>query len=517
MEGSGRGFLASARLLAVLTLASRLLGLARDMLMASVFGARAVLDAFVLAFTVPNLFRRLFGEGALSAAFIPVYAGTLEREGAARARELLSSVATLTAGLLVTIAATGVLACLGWRAWGALSAEAGLALLLTAILLPYLVFICLVAVASGALNTLGRFALPGAMPVLFNCCWLASILLLAPSVGSDPHHQIAAVAAGLTAAGALQLLVLHLALRRAGAAPAPRVCMDDPALRRVGALMGPMLFGAAVFQLNVLVDRMIAYWMIPGEGALSVLYLGMRVTQFPLGIIAVALGTAVFPLLARMASDTREGAGARYRGVFDEAIGVTLFLSVPASVGLLMVREDLVALFFERQAFDAAATGRTSDVLAIYAVGIAFTCVANLVTRALYSIEEVRLPVRVGMVAMLLNLVLNLALVGSLRERGLAIASVISQLVGTGLLMVGLGQLLAERGAHSGWGATLVIALRITLWSALMGLAVWFSNQALAEAGRTLRLAAAVGAGVLVYGAVALLFERESLRRLLRR
>lgn len=510
------GYLSSARLLAVLTLLSRILGLARDVCMARVFGAGKLHDAFVLAFTIPNLFRRLFGEGALSAAFIPVFARTIEAEGEARAKRILANVAFAVGAFLVATAGLGAVAALATRAAWVTEARVRLALLLVAVLLPYLVSICLVALLGGALNTIGRFAETGISPATFNLYWLAGLYVVVPFAGGATEGGIVALAWVLVAAGFLQLGGMLWPLWRRGWLVRPRDVRADPALAEIGRAMAPMLFGIAIFQLNVLVDRLIAWWLVEREGAVSVLYLGNRVMQFPLGIVGVAMGTAAFPLLARLAAS--DASKERYREVLAEAMGVTLFLAVPASLGLVAIRTPFVELFFSGRAFTAEDGARMGAVLAVYGLSIWAACLSNLVTRALYSQHEQRAPVRIGVWMVVLNVVLNLALVFPLQEVGLALATTLVSVATVAWQLVALDRVLARRGhPRLAWRGLLRSLARTTGLALGMCGIVW-GTLALLE-GHPLweRFAYPLAAGTVAYAALARVFEPAMLRAVLRR
>ncbi len=508
-----KSYLASARLLAIMTLISRVLGLVRDMLMASLFGAFLVFDAWVLAFTVPNLFRRMFGEGALSAAFIPTFAQTLEDRGPAPARALLSRICTLLVTMLTGLTLVGVAACLAWRAWANPGERTELFCLLLAVLLPYVIFICLTALLSGALNTLDHFFMPSLAPILFNVLWIITLVLLMTQTSASPRRLILMLAGAVSIAGMAQVALLLPALARQGYLPRPLFELRDPAVRKIGSSMGPILFGVAIFQLNVLTDRLIAWLLVPEEGALSVLYLGNRLMQFPLGVIGIAMGTAVFPLLSRLAAGKQQ---ARFRSVMTESITITLFLAVPASIGLILVREPLIQLFFEHRAFTAQASARTAVVLMWYSLGIWATCLANLATRGFYSLDQVRTPVRIGIWIVLLNLTLNLLLVGPMGEAGLALATALSHVINALALLLLLHRQLLTTGGAGGLSLDSLgrDGIKVALISGAMAGVVAGALHLLADRSLALQLAGAVGSGLLSYLLLAGLIAPDLLRKL---
>ncbi len=513
-QPAGRSYLANAKLLAFMTLISRILGLIRDMAMASLFGAYMVLDAWVLAFTVPNLFRRLFGEGALSAAFIPTFAKAVEGPGPERARRVLSLVSTLLVSVLAVISILGVGACLSYRAYASPDQRTELFCLLLAVLLPYVIFICLTALLSGALNTLDHFLLPSLTPIVFNLIWIAALGWLMQRHGMAPRRLILILAAVVTVAGMVQVALLLPALARRNYLPRPAIDTSDQAVRTIARSMGPIIFGVGVFQLNVLADRLIAWLLIDQEGALSVLYLGNRLMQFPLGIIGIAMGTAVFPLLSRLAAVGRRE---RFIDVLTESIEVTLFLAVPASVGLILIREPLIRLFFEHREFTAQASGRTAMVLMFYSIGIWATCLTNLGTRGFYSLDEVRTPVRIGVWMVLLNVGLNLALVFPMAEAGLALATALTHVVNAVVLLWALHVRLSADGGSGGLAPRPLLTggLRVLVLSLVMSGVVALTMRALETSSQASRLFVPVAAGLASYLLLSWLFAPNILRKLL--
>jgi len=343
-------FIRSAGVISALTLLSRLLGVVRDIACAAVFGAGVVWDAFSFAFRIPNLFRRLFGEGALSAAFLPVFTEHLALNRPQEAWRLAGRVAGALALVLSGILLLGEAALAAMLGLMELSARWRLALMLTAVLLPYMVLICMTALAGAALNSMKRFAMPALAPVVLNACWIAAVLVAAPLVSARPEGRIMAVAAGILLAGVLQLWLQIAALRRLGVRLRLSFSLMHPQVRRVAAAMAPVALGLAAFQINVLLDGVIAISLAgpaggesfrlfgatlpyPMEvGANSVLYYGNRLMQFPLGVFGIALATAVFPTLSHHGPDDGTH-GPRAYGVLSGDVG--LFRPAPAGAGFL--------------------------------------------------------------------------------------------------------------------------------------------------------------------------------------
>ena len=450
MSGS---FIQSARLLAGMTLLSRILGMARDMLAASVFGLTAIWDAFAIAFLVPNLFRRLFGEGALASSFVPVFVEHLERDGKPAASRLLSALCTGVVLILTAVSAAGIVAAL---VLPHVSGDAQVARVcgLLAIMLPYMILICVVAVLSAALNSVGHFAAPAAAPVLLNVFLIGTLLFVA----GDAHEKIVLFAWAVVAAGALQVALQLWPLRAHGIRLRPSLAFDQPGVREIKRLFLPATLGVGILQINELVDKIIAGIFVD-EGGVSALYFSDRFVFLPLSMIGVALATAVLPTLSRAtARDDREGFDAE----FARGLRVAIFLSVPAATGLLLLAEPLIRVVFERGEFDAVATARTARVLFFYSTGLLFFTCNHLFVRAFYAHKDTATPFRIMGSMVALNLVLNLVLVQTpLREAGLALATAI-----TGALnLLALGAALRRRhgvrvgrGVAASLGASLLIA-----------------------------------------------------------
>lgn len=429
----------AVRSVASLTMASRLLGLGREVLTAALLGAGAVSDAFLLAWTLPNLARRVFGEGAFSAALVPVFVDARERGDEAGGRALVNVATTrLALGLclltvllelpllwLRTASGQGLL-----QACGVEAARTVLPLHLTAVLLPHLVLACVAGVVGGALNATGRFALPALTPSLLNLVWVG-LLVLGAGLGGGELFLAELLAWGLLAGGVLVTWVHLLEAGRAGIPIRPALTGVDPErAARVRRLFGSLVLGLALFQLNCLCDQLIAWLLVPA-GGVSALNYANRLIQLPVGVLGVAISTVIFPQLARLAKqgDTR-GAGE----LVDRGTALAAFVSLPAAVGLAFLGEPIVTALFARGAFDAEAAARTARATLFLCPAVVAACLSPVVTRAFYAEEETRLPVQIGAACVGLNLVLNLLLVGPLQEAGLALATSASQLTGLALL-----------------------------------------------------------------------------------
>ena len=437
-----KSFLKSAKTVSLCTLLSRILGLARDIICASFFGTSLAWDAFVVAFKIPNLFRRLFGEGALSAAFIPVFTEYLETKGKKDAWELVNVTGTL---LFIILGSLVVLAEISFSIIPtvfSLNSKWELVLNLLLITFPYMMFICMVAFAMAVLNSLKHFLMPALAPVALNACWILGVLFLTPAFGDTLDTKIFGVAAVILIGGMIQLAIQVPVLRKEGITFWPSLQFSHPGLKRIITLMLPIIFGLAVVQINVLMDSFIAmafakppdgaeHFTLAGisipyplqTGAASVLYYGDRLIQFPLGVFGIAMATAVFPYFSTYAARKD---WTNFNDTFNQAIRVILFIGIPASVGLILLREPLVELFYERNAFTAESTLRTSTVILFYAIGVWAYSTSHVIIRAFYSIQDTKTPVKVGAGMVGLNLILNLTLIWFLREGGLALATAIS-------------------------------------------------------------------------------------------
>lgn len=431
----------SALVVSACTLLSRVLGLVRDVISASVFGDRWVWDVFCLAFRVPNLFRRLFGEGAMSAAFIPVLSEYLETRERADAWALVNVAFTALLTLLAVIVLVGESLFLA-LSWSVPFGPRGiLALKLLGIMFPYVLFICLVALAMAVLNSLDHFFTPAFAPVVLNLCWITGLLLVAPAMGKRPEQQVFGVAIAVVAAGVLQLAIQWPALKAMGVRV--RLCFDfrHPGLVRAVSLLLPVIFGLAVMQCNVLLDSLVAVglsrppegadtiwllgWRIPyplEAGANSVLYYGDRLMQFPLGVFGIAMAAAALPTFSRLAA-RKDRAG--LVAALNHTFRIILFIGIPASVGLAVLREPIVELLYQRGHFGQAAAQRTSMVVLCYSLGVWAYCGVHVLVRAFHSMQDTKTPVKVGASMVAANICLNLTLVWFLREGGLALATAI--------------------------------------------------------------------------------------------
>jgi len=471
--GTGK-VMASAGVVGGFTMVSRVLGLIRDMLMAGVFGMSLHMSAFVVAFTIPNLFRRLFGEGALSAAFMPVFIETRAREGDASAWGLARNVLSLVAVFLTAVVVIGIvgITLVLWLGEGGEKTE--LTLSLSRVMLPYMVFICLAALCMALLNAYHHFATPAAAPALLNVVWIAAVVLVVPCLDSM-NARIHAVAWAVLLAGLLQAGIQIPRMMQYGYRPGLSLRVGDEKVRRILHLMGPASIGMAVTQINVLLDRLMAVWI--GVWAPAALFFAERLIYLPQGLFATALSTVLLPVFSGQAARADH---TRLRETVRYSLCNLLYVMIPASAGLLVLAVPIVQMIFERNAFTEASTAMTALALQCYAPGLLVFSLSKVFVPAFYAMQDTRTPLRTGLVAVCVKLgcsvVLIMTLPTHLKHGGLAAATVI----GEGVNGILLGYMLHRRVGSPGWGTILKTAARCLGASVIMAWASWRSHHLLA-------------------------------------
>lgn len=455
--------------LAGATLLSRALGFLRDCIIAYALGAGPAADAFFVAFRLPNLMRRLFGEGSLTLAFVPVFAQIKNRDGVEAAAAMARASLVWMAILLGTVC---VLAELFAEYVTLLIAPGfsrdpvllGQTVVLVRICFPYALFICGVALCMGILNTFDEFLTPALAPCLMNLV-LIGFGLAAWGLAGRPELYLAW---GVLAAGVAQWLSQQPALRRVGFSWRGAWSLRDPGVLRLARLMPPAVCGAAVYQVNVVLVTMFASTL--AQGAVSYLYYADRLVQFPLGVFGAAIGVAALPSLSNLASSGREE---EFSGVLRDALGLTLFISLPATAGLIALSEPIVAALFGRGSFDPQAVSATAAALEGFCLGLPAFALARPLVAAFYARQDTRTPLRAAALSVCCNLLLALALMPLYRHVGLALAAALSSWVNVGLLLAALAR-------KQGLGrATLVelapAALRMCVLSLACGALAWAS------------------------------------------
>jgi len=509
-------FLRSAKTISACTLVSRILGLVRDKLAAYYFGRGLVWDAFALAFMIPNLFRRLFGEGALSATFIPVFTDYLERRSREDAQRLFS--ATLTLLLIVLSAITLLLEAAIWAGLRIFTWEAtlDLTLRLLQVLTPFLVFVCISAFLSAVLYTHKQFALPAIAPALLNVFWIAGIVIIAPAFGDRLDEKIFGVALGVLIGEVAIMCVQIPPLMRHGFRPRLGLAFREPGLRTIVRNMMPMVVGIAIFQINLVADNLMALFLVAGDGAISSLYFANRLLHFPLALVGFSLSTAIFPTLSRMISS---GNHHRVAGALTSALRSVIFLGLPAGAGLAVLGVPIIQLLFQDGLFGAEDTMRTFWVVASYCGGLWAFCGVQLLVRTFHSVKDTATPVRIGVWMVGLNVLLNLAFVFPMREAGLALATSITSTIQFFLLY----RIVRRHTGALDTGTILRTALKALLLTVVMAglcygvyLIMAWQLPTMSVAHRCLRVFVPMVAAAAVYAAGAHIVKMKELREIVR-
>lgn len=491
-----------------MTLVSRVFGMLRDLVIAMQFGSSAAADAFFVAFRIPNMQRKILGEGAVSAAFIPVFSDLLNTKGEKSAWEMTANLLNILFVLLTTVTLAMIIfspAVVTVFAPGFLNdpEKFELTVKLTRWMAPYLIFIGLAAFCMGILNTFGVFALPAAAPVLLNISMIAGALFISPLM----DEPILGLAIGVLAGGLLQLLVQIPSVIKNGFKFVSSFKIKNPDIIRVGKLMVPIIFGLAVYEINMLVDTLLAS-LLPG-GSISYLYYGNRLVQLPLGVFGVALGVAILPMLSQQAA--RKELSELIKTI---AFGIRLilFITLPATVGLIILRFPIVNTLWERGEFMRVSTEGTVIALLYYSIGLCAFAGIKVIAPAFYSLQDTKTPVKIAAWSMILNIVLNLILMGPLEHGGLALATSLSAFFNILLLVYFLRKRLGLMGGRK----ILTSTLKLILSSTIMGVIIYFCNltwfDPLAPLGiKVLVLTACIFAGIFSFGMISYLMKNEEL------
>lgn len=420
------GLLRAGSIVSVMTLVSRILGFVRDQVLAIMFGAGLVTDVFLVAWKIPNFLRKLFAEGAFAQAFVPVFAEYRKTRGREELLDLAAHVSGTLIVVVLLVTTAGVmfapfLILLFAPGFSDSAEQYELATHMLRITFPYLIFVSLLAYAGSILNTFGRFAVPSITPVLLNICMILAALYLSPLF----PEPIVALAWGVMIAGVFQLLFQLPFLQQIGMLPRPRWGWRHSGVRRILKLMAPVIFGSSVAQINILFDTIIASFLI--TGSLSWLYYSDRLLQFPLGLLGVALATVILP---RLSTEHASASNADYRRTIDWALRIALLLGLPAAIGLLLMAKPLLTSLFEYGQFTPRDTQMASYSLAAYAVGLPAYLLIKVFLPAFFARQNTRTPVRIGVIALITNMILNICLVVPMvmadfiaPHMGLAIAS----------------------------------------------------------------------------------------------
>lgn len=495
------------RIVGLCTIVSRVLGMVRDAVMAATFGNGPLLDAFSVAFRLPNLARVLLGEGVLATALLPAIVADLDQKGALEARRTATALCVFLAGFLVVMVAVAELIAAGLLSVISPHGELARLVWLTMLMLPYVILICVSAQLSAVLHALHHFAIPALVPVVLNAVWLTVLWLVVPTI-ADPVQKLNVICVGVLVGGCLQLLLPIPMLYRLGFTYASGWQGAIPRVRGIVAGVFPVLLGLLVTQINTTIDSLLAWGLAapPGagpesgwpiaSGTASALYLGQRLYQFPLGVFGVSLGTVLYPLFTRHAQ-SRDFAGLRR----DVALGVRLVLAIgiPASVGLFLVAGPLTTLIFQRGEFTTEDSFETARIIQAYGLGVWAFCGLVVVQRALYALEERWIPTRIGIASVVANLVLNMILVWPLGGIGLAIST---SLIGSIQFLLTLLAIEAFTGKLP-WGEIGLTLLKTSLATAGLITGCWIGT-ALKETisvgeSRLLALGLPMGLGIVLY------------------
>ena len=473
----------SASVVSLLTLVSRITGLVRELLIAATFGASALTDAFNVAFRIPNLFRRLFAEGAFSQAFVPVLATTKAQQGEAATQVLIDRTATVLAWVLLVISVIGVAAApaLVWAMASGLQQNPRsfeVAAVMTRWMFPYIAFMSLVALAAGVLNTWKRFAVPAATPVLLNLCMIGAAWLGAPWFKTLGIEPIYALAGGVLLGGVLQLGVQWLALKQLGLSPRIglrwrelRSAWADPGTKNILQLMGPALLGVSVAHISMLINTQIASHL--RAGSVSWITYADRLMEFPTALLGVAMGVVLMPQLAaaRATGDT-----AKYSAMLDWGLRLVVLLAVPCAVALLAFAKPLVAVLYHYGAMTDYDVQQITYALMGWGVGLVGVVAIKVLAPGYYASQDTKTPVRIAIVVLVLTQLLNIALVPLFAHAALTLSIGIGALINSTWLLIGL----LRRGSYKpepGWG---VFGLQVIAACALLAVFLMWANGAFA-------------------------------------
>ena len=503
---AGRGLAGYAGVTGAATLVSRILGLARDQVLAALFGAGNEMDAFIVAFRIPNLVRDLFAEGAMSAAFVPTFTRQLTLTGKPAAWRLGNNVLNallITTGLIVVAGIVFARPLVEFYAgdFASVPGKLDLTVRLTRVMLPFLTMVAVAAAVMGMLNSLHHYFVPALSPAMFNVATIAGAFALVPAMPSLGFPPIMAIALAALAGGLGQIAIQWPSLRREGFRYRPVFDPRDPALRRVLMLMGPGTIGLAATQVNIFVNTLLA--TSEGTGAVSWLTYAFRLIYLPIGLFGVSIGTAVLPAVSHHAA---VGDTARIRHTVSRGLGMMLMLNVPATLGLMVLATPIVRLLFERGHFLPADTAATAAAVRLYAVGLAGYSAVRIASPTFYAIGESRIPALISAAVIVVNVAASIALVRVIGFQGLALGTSIAAIVNAAAL---LWMLRRRLGGIEG-GRLLATLVRVTVSAVVMAVVALVIQLAMDRitpgprlAAQAIRLAASIGGSLAALAATA--------------
>lgn len=507
-----RSLMQSAGLIGLLTLMSRVLGFARDVISAKIFGTSGAWDAFLLAFTLPNFLRRLVGEGALASAFVPVYSEVLKERGREEADRVANIVFTLLSCFLGVFLLL-ITALIQWiLSTFELPGKIELTLKLLQILFPYILFLGHVALSMGTLYCHKHFFTPSLAPVLLNIFWIFGVLWVCPLAGSlEGKAHLLAVTVLLSSVA--QLGIQLFPLKKLGFRVRFIFEWFHPAIRKIYGLLLPSIMGFAVTQVSILIDMALAFLL--GDGANASLWYGNRLMQFPLGLFGIAMGTALLPTFSEQAAEKNLG---QVGETLSFSLRTTFFIVVPASVGLIFLRTPIVQVLFERGNFDALSTARTAATAAFYSIGLFGYSGQKMMTSVFYAIQDTKTPFLVSALAVAVDVVLNLVLMWPLREGGLALATAISGILNFLVLIFLFKKKVAELDlARIARSFTKIVLLSL----AMGGMSYWIHQHVRFSFSSSMvngiaGLTTAILVGIALYVLLSFIFRVEELGGILR-
>jgi len=454
----------AAGIVGLATMLSRIFGSIRDIVVAAFFGAGLMTDAFFVAFRIPNLLRRLLAEGSLTVSFVPVFTEYLKKKSREEALELANIAFTALSLILILVSVAGVLfspliVTVIAPGFHKIPAQYELTVMLTRIMFPYIFFLSLVALCMGILNSLRHFAAPALSPALLN----VSIILSALFLRDFFEESVFALAVGVMAGGVLQLALQWPFLVRLGVRLKLNFNFRHEGVRRIGALMLPAVFGAAIYQINVFIGTILAS-LLP-KGSVSFLYYADRIVELPLGVFAIAVGTATLPSLS---AQIARGQMEEWKKTISFSLRLILFIAVPATVAIIALRVPIISVLFQHGAFDVASTLLTAEALLFYTLGLWAFSTIRVIVSAFYSLQDTKAPMKAAIVALIVNVVCSVILMYPLKHGGLALATSIASTVNVVMLSIILRRRVGtflDRGFYQSFG-------KIALSSGVMWLAL---------------------------------------------
>ncbi|MHC4333408.1 MAG: murein biosynthesis integral membrane protein MurJ [Planctomycetota bacterium] len=503
------------RQIALLTALSRVFGMLRDMAVSYFFGCSGLMDGWAIAFKIPNLARRLFGEGAAASSLVPVYSEQLHTDTEA-AHRLASTVVTVIFTLLAAIVLIGEAGIWSYYAFFSKYPSTDLKLALAGIMLPYMILICTVAILAGILNAHRHFAAPAAAPIVLNLFIIGALCFTGWVLKIPRETQVFFVAAAVLIAGVVQILIQLPPLRAKGIHIRPAWEVRSDAFKKILVLMGPMILGLTVTQINTLADDFIALWLSGSpdkgqvfsllgrqisyplwEGAVSQLFYSQRLYQFPLGVLGISLATAVFPVMSAEAA--RRDFDALQKTIA-RGLRAAIFVALPATVGLILVAKPLVSALFEHGEFTSDDSAKVAWTLCFYALGLTGYFTQQIVTRAFYSTKDSRMPARSALAAVFVNIVLNLTLIWYMGTAGLALSTALCSYLQVLILLWALRNRFSGH-VLDGLFVALLKTAAATAAMALVAIAVILMMQGLPETRffSVIRLAAVVPCAAAAY------------------